>query len=120
MKVDMQKIKDEIENLDLTIEQEAKAIVLWSFRGCPTLENIHSGEEADIPDNISRIKEKEMKEIMKYAVDEVSFFLWLKKNRELFYKSFISMGSQMTTHWDKPRNPWNMYQELLKKIDNKE
>jgi len=114
MKVDIQKIKAEIENLDLTIEQEAKAIVMWSFRGCPTLESIHAGEEQDIPENISRISEEEMKQIMKYAVDEAHFFLWLKKNRELVYKSSIIMGSEMTAHWDKPRNPWNMYQELLK------
>ena len=98
MKEDMQKIKGEIENLDLSIEQEARAIVLWSFRGCPTLESIHAGEEQDIPENISRITEEEMKQIMKYAVDEVNFFLWLKENREFVYKSSINLGSEMTAH----------------------
>ena len=68
------KILEKIDKLTFTIEEEAKAIVLWSFRNNPTLENIHEGEESDIPDNISRTKEEEMKKIMKYAVDEVSFY----------------------------------------------
>ena len=100
--------------MTFTIEEEAKAIVLWSFRNNPTLENIHEGEESDIPDNISRIKEEEMKKIMKYAVDEVSFYLWLKMKRPLVYKTLIYFGLQMTTAWDRPRNPWNMYQNLMK------
>ena len=111
-----QRIKEEIDKLNLSIEEEAKAIVVWAFRNNPTLENIHSGEEADIPDKISRIKEKEMKEIMKYAVDQVNFYLWLKKNKKPVYNVLVKLGLLFTTQWDKPRNPWNMYQEFMKKI----
>ena len=77
-------------------------------------EFIHQGKHQDIPDDVSRISDKEMKKIMKYAVDEVNFYLWLKKNKELTYKSVILFGSGITSHWDKPRNPESMYDELLK------
>ena len=98
----------------ITIEEEAKGIVAMAFRGGP-LEDIHAGEEMDIPKNVSRINQKEMKEIMKYAVDEVNFYLWLKKNRPVFYKCLIkNFGVKLTHRWDKPRNPWNMYREFIK------
>ena len=108
----------EIEKFDkttkITIEEEAKGIVAMAFR--EPLEDIHAGEEMDIPENISRITQKEMKEIMKYAVDEVNFYLWLKKNRPVVYKWFIKFGVELTIGWDKPRNPYNMYREFIKKF----
>ena len=110
---DFEKYKKEIEKLNFSIADEAKAITVWAFRNNPTLEYVHQGDEHNIPDNISRIKEDEMKSIMKHAFDYVSFFLWLKENRKLTYNIFIYLGLQMTIGWDKPRNPWNMYQELL-------
>ena len=72
MKVDKQKIKDEIEKLDLTIEQEAKAIVLWSFRGCPILENIHAGEEGSIPENISNAQTQGNLETIKTIIKNLN------------------------------------------------
>ena len=108
-------LKKEAEKIKLSREDEAKALVVWAFRNNPTLEQIHAGEEADIPDNVSRIKENEMKKIMKFAVDEMNFHLWLKEKRNPVYKVLIKIGTGYTKDWDKPRNPWKMYQEMLKK-----
>ena len=38
----------------ITIEEESKAIVATAFRGGGPLEDIHAGEEMDIPKNVSR------------------------------------------------------------------
>ncbi len=108
-------LKAEAEKIKLSREDEAKALVVWAFRNNPTLEHIHGGNEAGIPDNISRIKENEMKQIMKYAVDQMNFYLWLKEKRYPVYKILLKFGTNYTKDWDKPRNPWEMYQELLKR-----
>lgn len=100
-----------ISKMKFSIEEEAKAIVYHSFRNCPTLEGIHAGKHEKIPEGISRITESEMKEIMKFAADQVHYFLWLKKKYPSAYKILILMGSQETLEWDGPKNPSEILQE---------
>jgi len=107
--------KKMIDKFNFSTSEEAKSLVVLAFRNNPTLEEIHGGEEKEIPENVSRIKQREMKEIMKYAVDQINFLLWLKKNREAVYKFLVKLGLSMTNDWDNPKNPWIMYKQLIKK-----
>jgi hypothetical protein len=100
-----------IEKLSFTKEQEAKAIVYHAFRNCPTLEGIHSGKHEKIPAGISRITEAEMKEIMKFAVDQIHYFLWLKEKYLAAYNTLVLIGSKNTSEWDKPKDPSEILQE---------
>jgi hypothetical protein len=95
-------------------ELEAKLIVLEAFRAGP-IENIHAGKHRDIPPDVSRISNKEMKQLNKYSVDKMNFILWLRDERPKQYKLWLQLRKNFSSidNWDAPRDPEEMLKELL-------
>lgn len=98
----------------ISTDEEAKAIVSSAFRNNPTLENIHSND---------KISQSEMKEIVKFAVNQVNFMLWAKRNHRKFYFKLIKLQNMCyTLDWDDPKDPQeflNKWIKLAKEYENK-
>jgi len=101
-----------LKKLNITLEDQAKSIVLLAFRNGP-IENIHAGEDIKIPKAASRITQDEMKELMVLAVNRVYRLLWLKEHEPCLYNILITWSIQ-DTRWDDP----DMSTDLLNKIDS--
>lgn len=87
--------------------REAKAIVLLAFRNGP-IENLHGGKLCPMcngAQGYTRISQAEMKQIMKVAVDQMAWLLWLKENDPTKYEREIEFGSERTRNWDPPTPP---------------
>ena len=98
----------------ISTKEEAKAIVSSAFRNNPTLESIHSE---------NKISQLEMKEMMKFAVDQVNFMLWAKRNHKKIYFKLIKLQNMCyTLDWDDPKDPqelFNRWIKLAKEYENK-
>jgi hypothetical protein len=80
--------------LSISMEEEAKALVADCFRNNPKLEEIHSR---------NNISQDEMKEMMKYAVNRMYYWLWLKKKINFIYQKNLKLnGLIYSDSWDKP------------------
>ena len=80
--------------LTISLEEEAKALVADCFRNNPKIEEIHSRD---------KISQGEMKKIMKYAVNRMYYWLWLKENINFIYQKNLKLnGLIYSDRWDKP------------------
>jgi len=100
----MKKTSKRSSKIDARLAREAKAIVALSFRNGP-IEDIHAGGTcptcADKP-GYSRISDREMKAIMKNAVNHVYLMLTLKQTNPASYETMLAMGDLYTARWDDP------------------
>ncbi len=90
--------------IDRKLAREAKAIVAIAFRNGP-IEDIHAGKTCPTCQGkrgYSRITEKEMKLIVKVAVDRVYAFLWLQHRDPKEYEVLLKVGDSDTREWDDP------------------
>jgi hypothetical protein len=97
------RVKNQIE-LNPRLAAEAKAIVALAFRNGP-MEDIHAGESCPTccsDPSYSRISDKEIKLIMKNAVDRVYSLLWMKQNKPIAYAASLELGCRYSTAWDDP------------------
>ena len=86
------------------VAREAKALVALAFRNGP-IENLHAGKtcpQCHGKAEYSHITQREMRQIMKAAVDQVYTFLVLKKQDGKAYQALLSLGERYTTAWDEP------------------
>ena len=86
------------------LANEAKAIVALAFRNGP-IEDVHAGKTCPTCDEnpkYSHITEREMKLIMKNAVDQVFRLLSLKRSSPREYEAQIRFGNLYTAKWDEP------------------
>jgi hypothetical protein len=86
------------------LAREAKAIVALAFRNGP-IEDLHTGRPCptcQVQAGFSRITDVEMKNIMKYAVDNVYALLCLKSENPAEYESRLKFGERYTARWDAP------------------
>ena len=86
------------------LAKEAKAIVALAFRN-GLIENVHAGKPCPVCEGkseFSHISDREMRLIMKNAVDQVYALLCLKKEDPAGYRLRISFAQQYTTRWDEP------------------
>jgi hypothetical protein len=99
----MAKLKTPVENLP-ELAREAKAIVALAFRNGP-IEDVHSGKTCPTchgKAEYSHITQGEMRQILKFAVDQLYTFLVMKKNEPKAYEALIACGEQYTVAWDEP------------------
>jgi len=92
------------DDIDLQLAREAKAIVAIAFRNGP-IENVHAGKQCPTcegSNKYSRITQDEIKEIMKYAVDNVYALLWLREHAPDRYELQVRSGNTFTKTWDEP------------------
>jgi hypothetical protein len=86
------------------LAREAKALVALAFRNGP-IEDVHAGKQCPTchgKAKYSHITDREMRQIMKAAVDRVYTFLVLKKYDRKAYGGLLSFGEQYTNAWDEP------------------
>ena len=89
------------------LAREAKALVALAFRNGP-IEQIHAGLPCPTcagRDEYSHITDREMKVIMKAAVNHVYQLLVLKEERPADYKRQVRFGERYTQRWDEPEEP---------------
>lgn len=87
-----------------TLAREAKALVALAFRNGP-IENIHAGRPCPAckeKAGISRISDKEMKVIMKNAVNRLYRLLRMKTDDPVRYEREIAFGEEYTVNRDEP------------------
>ena len=99
----MKKVSKTSEHLP-EIAREAKALVALAFRNGP-IENVHAGERCPTchgKPEYSKISQREMREIMKAAVDRLYTFLVLKQRDREAYEALLTFGTRYTTAWDEP------------------
>jgi hypothetical protein len=85
---------------------EVKALVALAFRNGP-IESLHSGKRCptcEAQPGYGRIADPEMKEIMKYAVNQLYRLLRLKAEDALMYHSEVMRGAAYTAKWDEPES----------------
>ena len=91
-------------SLNPVLALEAKMIVALAFRNGP-IEGLHAGKTCptcSADSGYSSISDKEMKGIMKVAVNTVYSLLWKRENHsEAFAKSLV-LGARYTQRWDDP------------------
>ena len=90
--------------LDHAIAIEAKAMVALAFRNGP-IEALHAGKPCAVCSGdpaVSHISDKEMKAIMKSAVDTVYRLLWQRENDSKHYLENLALGERYTARWDDP------------------
>lgn len=79
--------------MKLSIAEEAKSLVADCFRNGP-LEDLHAK---------SKISQEEMKELMKYAVNRMFYWLWLKENSNFLYNIKLKTNHLIySSGWDEP------------------
>jgi hypothetical protein len=81
---------------------EAKALVALAFRNGP-IENLHAGKICPTchgKAGYSHITDREMRQIMKNAVDHVYTFLMLKERDPKGYQALLNLGERYTSAWD--------------------
>jgi len=86
------------------VAAEAKAIVALAFRNGP-IEEVHAGKACPTCDDdprYSHISDAEMKQIMKFAVNQVYMLLRLKTLCPSRYAQTLQLGNLSTTGWDDP------------------
>ena len=86
------------------VAREAKALVALAFRNGP-IENVHAGKNCPRchgKAEYSHITQREMRQIMKAAVDRLYTFLVLKEHDRNAYEALLTLGEQYTTAWDEP------------------
>jgi len=90
--------------LDPDLSAEAKALVLLAFRNGP-IEDLHAGRPCPVcsgkPD-VSHISQKEMKAMMKSAVNSIYRLLWQRRYDPAAYNKSLVFGLGQTTYWDAP------------------
>ena len=87
------------------LAKEAKSIVAQCFRNGP-IEDLHAGIKCPTcsgDEKYSHITQREMKRIMKNAVDRVYTLLWLKERYPDKYQAFIEFGAHHASQWDEPK-----------------
>src|SRR6267142_816355 len=97
---------NEAEPLLPHVADEAKAIVALAYRNGP-IEEIHAGKACPTCDDdprYSHISDAEMKQIMKFAVNQVYMLLRLKMLDPSRYAQTLQLGSLYTTAWDDPES----------------
>ncbi len=79
-----------------TLRDEANAIVAWAIRNGP-LENLHAGKSSKLlkDDSLSRITDREMKELVLYACERVEDLLRLKETNPQTYAAMIRTHNVM-------------------------
>ena len=90
--------------LDPELALEAKALVALAFRNGP-IEDLHAGRPCAVCSGnreISHISDKEMKAIMKSAVDAMYRLLWLRDSDPAAYNEKLALGRRFTLDWDNP------------------
>lgn len=90
--------------LDKRMAEEAKALVALAFRNGPT-EDVHTGRECPTCAGraaYSRITQREMKRIIKKAVDKVYALLWIRTHCPEVYGTVVKAGCRFATDWDAP------------------
>jgi len=84
---------------------EAKALVVMAFRNGP-VENIHSGRKScpmcQENQEMSRISDPEMKEIMKFAVGRMATLLMLRESDTEQYEKLVVSALDHVARWDEP------------------
>jgi len=81
-------------SLEISMNDEAKGLVADAFRNNPCLENLHSED---------KISQEEMKTIMKYAVNRIYYWLWLKENSMFLYNMHLKLTHLIySDRWDNP------------------
>ena len=79
--------------MKLSMKDEAKSLVADCFRNGP-LEDLHAK---------GKISQEEMKELMKYAVNRMFYWLWLKKNSNFLYNFELKAYHLIYSNgWDDP------------------
>jgi len=80
--------------LSITLEEEAKSLVADCFRNNPTLEYIHGRDG---------ISQEEMKEIMKYAVNRMYYWLCVREISDFIYQKNLKLNGLIYSDiWDDP------------------
>ncbi len=95
--------KYDLENMRLPLYSEVKGLVAMAFRNGP-IEDIHAD---------GRISQEEMKNIMKYAVNELYFLLHLRYTCPELYKLYLI--PLFPWHWDDPITKNFDYSEMCRK-----
>jgi len=91
--------------MNISPEEEAKLIVVDAFRNGP-LEDLHAK---------GRISDDEMKGLMKHAVDQLNFWMWMALNCPKNYVGRLGLMKEFgyITDWDPPKDPEQMYNEQM-------
>ena len=92
-------------SVDPHLAKEAKSIVAQCFRNGP-IEDLHAGIKCPTcsgDEKYSHITQREMKRIMKDAVDKVYTLLWLKERDPDKYQALIEFGAHYTSQWNEPK-----------------
>jgi len=86
-----------------TLRDEANSIVALAFRNGP-IENLHAGKSSELlqRDDLSRITDDEMKEIILFACDKVEQLLMLKETEPDKYRALIMTNAMLyCRRWDR-------------------
>lgn len=86
-----------------TLRDEANAIVACAFRNGP-IENLHAGKYSELLENkeLSRITDKEMKDLMLAACEKMEELLRLKETDPAKYADFIvNFNSMYCRTWNR-------------------
>ena len=96
---------DEESSLSQRLSREAKAIVALAFRNGP-IQTVHAGiscPKCSGDPDYCHITDREMKRIMKFAVDKMYSLLCLKESYPKQYEATVEFGSLYTRAWDNPK-----------------
>jgi hypothetical protein len=86
--------KEFMKVINISKDDEAKALVAYCFRNNPRLEELHCE---------NKISQEDMKTMMKYAVNQMYYFLWLRDESNMFYQAVMRFNHLFfTTKWDDP------------------
>lgn len=95
-----------MEEIDKLKAVEAKAIVALAFRNGP-IENLHAGKSCPLchgDSKYSHITDDEMREVMKYAVNQMYKLLMLRRTSRGEYIRLMDFGATYTRNWNDPED----------------
>ena len=93
--------------LEISMNEEAKALVTDCFRNNPRLEELHG---------MDKFSQDDIKIIMKYAVNRMYYWLWLKKNYDFSYQKNLKLTHLIYSDiWDDP--DIDVEKQLLKDLE---
>jgi len=91
----------------------AKSITQTCLRDT-TLEDMHAGTYVEIPDEVSRISNEEMKLLMREFVTNVGFYLEVLATKPALFDRVIAIG--VPTRWNNP--DWELVDQEIKELED--